>query len=114
DVVGDVTLQCFAPVQANGGPVSVDVVLGGRANLRGAKPPRFAQPLEGSVQISERPLTVQRTRDEARMSRRWRYLIFPASNGAMVIPPLTATTFTSVGAREELRCAQRVLIVMAA
>src|SRR5205814_435674 len=60
DMVGDVDLQCFGPVQANGGPVSFDVVLGGRANLRAAKPPRFAQPLEGSVQISERPLTVQR------------------------------------------------------
>ena len=114
DVVGDVTLQCFAPVQANGGPVSLDVVLGGRGNLRAAKPPRFAQPLEGSVQISERPLTVQSARDEARMSRRWRYLIFPASSGAMVIPPLTATTLTSDGARRELRCQQRVLLVKAA
>ena len=114
DVVGDVTLQCFAPVQANGGPVSLDVVLSGRANLRAAAPPKFAQPLEGSVQVSERPLSVQRTREEARMSRRWRYLIFPASNGAMVIPPLVATTLTSEGQRQELRCEQRVLIVQAA
>ena len=114
DVVGDVDLQCFAPVQANGGPVSLDVVLGGRANLRAAKPPRFAQPLEGSVQISDRPLTVQRSHDEARMSRRWRYLIFPASDGAMVIPPLTATTLTSQGVRQERRCRERVLIVKAA
>ena len=114
DVVGDVDLQCFAPVQANGGPVSLDVVLGGRANLRAAKPPQFAQPPEGSVQISERPLTVQRAHDEARMSRRWRYLIFPASNGAMVIPPLMTTTLTSDGRREERRCQQRVLIVKAA
>jgi hypothetical protein len=114
DVVGDVDLQCFTPVQANGGPVSLDVVLGGRANLRAAKPPRFAQPLEGSMQISERPLSVQRTLGEARMARRWRYLIFPASNGAMVIPPLTATALASDGTRRELRCAQRVLIVKAA
>ena len=111
DVVGDVTLQCFAPVQANGGPVSIDVVLAGRANLRAAAPPQFAQPLEGSMQISERPLTVQRTREEARMSRRWRYLIFPAANGAMVIPPLVATALTPDGARQELRCEQRVLMV---
>ena len=114
DMVGDVDLECFGPVQANGGPVSFDVVLAGRANLRAAKPPRFAQPLEGSVQISERPLTVQRARDEARMARRWRYLIFPASNGAMVIPPLEATALSSEGERRELRCAQRVLIVKAA
>ena len=114
DVVGDVSLECFGPVQANGGPVSFDVVLGGRANLRAAKPPRFAQPLEGSVQISERPLTVQRARDEARMTRRWRYLVFPASNGAMVIPPLAVTALTSEGERRELRCPQRVLIVKAA
>jgi hypothetical protein len=114
DVVGDVDLQCFAPVQANGGPVSLDVVLSGRANLRAAKPPRFAQPPEGSVQISERPLTVQRTREEARMSRRWRYLIFPAANGAMVIPPLVETTLTSGGVLQERRCQQRVLMVRAA
>jgi hypothetical protein len=111
DVVGDVTLQCFAPLQANGGPVSIDVVLAGRANLRAAAPPKFAQPLEGSMQISERPLSVQRTREEARMSRRWRYLIFPAANGAMVIPPLVSTALTSEGQRQELRCDERVLIV---
>lgn len=114
DVVGDVTLQCFAPVQANGGPISLDVVLAGRANLRAAKPPRFAQPLEGSVQIAERPLTVQRTREEARMSRRWRYLIFPETGGTMVIPPLAASVLGPDGARQELRCEQRVLIVNAA
>jgi hypothetical protein len=114
DIVGDVDLNCFAPVQANGGPVSLDVVMAGRANLRGAKPPRFAQPLEGSMQIADRPLSVQRTRDEARMARRWRYLIFPTSSGAMVVPPLTATALTSAGMRRELRCEQRVLMVKAA
>jgi hypothetical protein len=114
DVVGDADIQCFAPVQANGGPVSLDVVLSGRANLRAAKPPQFAQPLEGSVQIAERPLTVQRAREEARMSRRWRYLIFPSSNGAMVIPPLTATVLSSAGERREVRCQRRVLMVRAA
>jgi hypothetical protein len=114
DVVGDVSLECFGPVQSNGGPVTFDVVLGGRANLRAARPPRFAQPLDGSVQIAERPLTVQRAREEARMARRWRYLVFPASNGAMVIPPLASTELTSGGERRELRCAQRVLLVKAA
>jgi hypothetical protein len=114
DVVGDVDIQCFAPVQANGGPISLDVVLSGRANLRAAKPPHFAQPLEGSVQIAERPLNVTRTREEARMSRRWRYLIFPETAGAMVIPPLVAVAIDSSGARRVLQCEQRVLIVTAA
>ena len=48
------------------------------------------------------------------MSRRWRYLIFPASNGAMVIPPLATTALTSDGQRQNRRCQQRVLIVKAA
>ena len=114
DLVGDADLQCSAPQQANGGPVTLDVVLQGRANLRAAKPPQFAQPVEGSVQIADRPLTVQRGRGEARMARRWRYLIFPEANGALVIPPLRETVLTPAGERQELRCVQRMVMVSAA
>jgi hypothetical protein len=111
--VGDISLECQTPVQKNGGPVAVDVIMTGAANLRAAPPPSFAQAVEGSVQIAEGTVSVQR-RDEAVMTRRWRYLIFPATSGMFVIPPLTAQTLTPAGMRHELRCEQRALLVQAA
>jgi hypothetical protein len=111
--VGDISLQCQTPVQKNGGPVAIDVIMTGAANLRAAPPPSFAQPLDGSIQIAEGTVSVQR-RDEAVMTRRWRYLIFPATSGMFVIPPLTAQTLTPTGVRRELRCEQRALLVQAA
>jgi hypothetical protein len=111
--VGDISLQCQTPVQKNGGPVAIDVIMSGAANLRAAPPPSFAQAVEGSVQIAEGTVSVQR-RDEAVMTRRWRYLIFPATSGMFVIPPLTAQTLTPAGVRRELRCEQRALLVQAA
>jgi len=111
--VGDVSLQCQTPVQKNGGPVAIDVIMTGAANLRAAPPPSFAQPVDGSVQIAEGTVSVQR-RDEAVMTRRWRYLIFPAKSGMFVIPPLISQTLTFAGVRRELRCEQRALLVQAA
>jgi hypothetical protein len=111
--VGDISLQCETPVQKNGGPVAVGVIMTGAANLRASPPPSFAQPVDGSVQIAEGAVTVQR-RGEAVMTRRWRFLIFPNSSGMFVIPPLTAQTLTPAGVRRELRCEQRALLVQAA
>jgi hypothetical protein len=111
--VGDISLQCQTPVQKNGGPVAVDVIMTGAANLRAAPPPSFEQAVDGSIQIAEGTVSVQR-RDEAVMTRRWRYLIFPATSGMFVIPPLTAQTLTPAGVRRELRCEQRALLVQAA
>jgi hypothetical protein len=111
--IGDLSLQCQTPVQKNGGPVSIDVVMSGPANLRAVPPPAFAAPLEGSVQINEGGVTVDR-HAQAVMTRRWRFLVFPASAGMFVIPPLTTTVLTPAGVRRELRCEQRALIVEAA
>ena len=108
--VGDVSLQCLTPVQKNGGPVSMDVVMTGAANLRAVPPPAFARTADGSVQITEGGVSVQR-RAEAVMTRRWRFLIFPATSGMFVIPPLTTAILTPAGVRRELRCEQRALIV---
>jgi hypothetical protein len=111
--VGDIALQCETPVQKNGGPVAIDVIMTGAANLRAAPPPSFAQHPDGSIQIAEGAVSVQR-REEAVMTRRWRFLIFPATSGMFVIPPLTARTLTPAGVGRELRCEQRALIVEAA
>jgi hypothetical protein len=111
--VGDISLQCQTPVQKNGGPVAIDVAMTGAANLRAAPPPSFAQAVEGSVQIAEGAVSVQR-HDEAVMTRRWRFLIFPATSGMFVIPPLTSQALTPAGVRREVRCEQRALIVQAA
>ncbi|MEA2236490.1 MAG: hypothetical protein QOC81_1214 [Thermoanaerobaculia bacterium] len=111
--VGDIALQCQTPLQKNGGPVAIDVQLRGHANLRAAPPPAFARPLEGSVQVAEGGVSVDR-REEALMTRRWKFLIFPVSTGMFVIPPLVTTILTPSGERRELRCEQRTLLVEAA
>jgi BatD DUF11 like domain len=111
--VGDLSLQCLTPVQKNGGPVSIDVQLSGPANLRAAPPPAFSGTLEGSLQVAEGGVSVQR-RDDAVMTRRWRFLIFPASAGMFVVPPLVTTILTPAGVRRELRCDERALLVEAA
>jgi hypothetical protein len=108
--VGDISLQCSTPVQKNGGPVSMDVVMSGAANLRAVPPPAFARAIDGSLQITEGGVSVQR-RGEVVMTRRWRFLIFPATSGMFVIPPLTTAILTPAGVRRELRCEQRALIV---
>lgn len=108
--VGDVSLQCQTPVQKNGGPVAIEVVMIGAANVRGAPPPLFARPVEGSVQIMEGGVSVDR-HEEAVMTRRWRFLIFPANSGMFIIPPMTTPILTTTGERRELRCEQRALMV---
>jgi len=109
--VGEIAMVCSTPLQQNGGPVVVDVTMNGRANLRAAPPPRFAKAIDGSVQIVEGKLSVDRTREDATMTRRWRYLLFPAARGMFAVPPLTATILTPAGARRELRCDERLLPV---
>jgi hypothetical protein len=111
-VVGDVSLQCQTPQQKSGGPVSIDVVMSGRANLRAAPPPAFARALDGSMQIGEKGVTVERR--EGTMTRRWKFLIFPSSTGVFVVPPLVSTILTPAGARRDLRCEERSILVEAA
>ena len=110
--VGDVSMQCQAPQQKSGGPVSIDVVMSGRANLRAAPPPAFARALDGSMQIGEKGVTVERR--EGTMTRRWKFLIFPSSSGVFVVPPLVSTILTPAGARRDLRCEERSVLVEAA
>jgi hypothetical protein len=111
--VGDVSLQCSTPVQKNGGPVLIDVTESGAANLRAASPPSFAAPLEGGMPMVEGGVTVQR-REQAVMTRRWRFQLLPKAPGMLGVPPLATTFLTPAGARRELRCDQRTLLVEAA
>jgi hypothetical protein len=109
--VGDVDMNCSMPLQQNGGPVVVDVTMSGRANLRAVAPPKFAKAIDGSVHIVEGKLLVDRTREDATMTRRWRYLLFPAARGMFAVPPLTSAILTPAGERRELRCEEHVLPV---
>jgi len=111
DVVGDVDIQCSTPMQKNGGPVVIEVAVKGRANLRGIEPPRFAQPIDGTLQVGDARLAVDSSHDDATMTRSWRYLLFPSRSGFMTIPPLVLRTLTSAGERRELRCEQRLVEV---
>jgi hypothetical protein len=111
--VGEVALQCGTPSQHNGGPVSIEVMMSGRANLRAVPPPAWASDVDGSVQIVGGNVSAERRRDEASMTRRWRFLLFPAHAGAFVIPPLTSAILTPTGERRTLRCEERTLMVQA-
>ena len=106
DVVGDVTLRCDPPLQRNGGPVAVNVTMSGRANLRSAPAPRFAGAIDGSVQVVDLGVAIDRREDAVSMTRRWEYLIFPAKSGGFMIPPIAS--------RPDLRCAARTLTVSSA
>src|SRR5207248_2467346 len=107
-------MRCAMPVQKNGGPVAFTIALIGRANLRGAQPPRFVKPPKGSVQIIEQALNVDLRHEDARMSRQWQYVIFPPESGSLTIPSLTSTILTEAGTRQELRCQAATLAVSAA
>jgi len=112
--VGDVSMRCGTPVQKNGGPVAFTVALTGRANLRGAQPPRFVHPPGGSVQIIEQALNVDRRHEDATMTRQWEYVVFPPQSGSMTIPAITSTVLTEGGTRQVLRCDAATLAVVAA
>ena len=105
DVIGDVILRCEPPRQSNAGPVVVPVSIVAEANLRGTPAPRFAEPIRGNVQIEGGEVTLSREEGSVVMSRNWRFLIFPARDGLLYVPPLTLRTFSpTTGQRKDLRC----------
>jgi hypothetical protein len=115
DIVGDVDLDCGSPLQANGGPVILIAGLSGRANLRAAQAPRFDGAIDGEVEVQALPVEVNKTRDGATMSRKWRYVIFPAHSGTFTIPAIAANAFAPATAtRVDLRCAPVTLAVQQA
>ena len=115
DIVGNATLDCTAPIQRAGGPVTFTATLRGRANLRTAAAPRFDRAIAGEVEMQPLAVNVERARDGVVMKRRWSAIIFPSANGTMTIPPLVAHLFnTSSARREELRCTATTLEVQEA
>jgi hypothetical protein len=112
---GDLALRCVDPVQENGGPVVIDAVLTGKGNLRSASPPVFASKVSGSVETVDGGVMMYKTDSDPTMTRRWKYLIFPARAGAMAVPPLQMRVFSpGLGLRQTLRCDARTLNVTAA
>src|SRR5258706_5658780 len=104
--VGDVRLDCPPlPRSVEQGPVTLHAAMNGHANLRAARAPAFERPLDGSVQVLDAGLTVDRGENDAVMTRRWRYVIFPAASGRLTVPPLAVTILTPAGERKTLRCA---------
>jgi hypothetical protein len=102
--VGDVTLACDPLPKTSSGPVAVTATMTGRANLRGAIAPAFEHPVDGNVQRVDAGVSIDRRSDDVVMTRRWRYLIFPARSGRLTIPPLAVRVLTPAGERRVLRC----------
>ena len=113
-LVGDLTLNCSAPRQKNGGPVLIDATLSGRGNIRSAAAPRFETKPQGDVELVERGTSVDRTVIPS-MTRRWQYVLFPASAGALTIPAMVVNTFSPTQrTNRQLRCEAKTLTVTAA
>lgn len=105
EMVGDARLVCGSPLQRNAGPVVVPVTLTGEGNLRGVPAPRFVEPVAGDVQIEGGEVTTSREEASVTMQRQWRYLVFPAREGLLYVPPVLMRTFVpETGERKELRC----------
>ncbi len=108
--VGDVSLQC-APLPATAsGPIPFQVSMSGKANLRSAPAPAFETPLDGNVQVVDAGLSVDRRSEDGAATRRWRYVLFPAHAGRLVVPPLASTILTPAGERRTLRCAALTIL----
>ena len=115
DAVGDLTMVCDPPQQRNAGPVVVGVTLKGEGNLRGVAAPRFTERVAGDVLIEGGEVATSREEGSVAMARRWRYLIFPAREGLLYVPPLALRTFVPATAeRKELRCEAATLEALAA
>lgn len=112
--VGEFTMRCSTPKQTGGGPVVIEASVAGRGNLRSAEPPQFKTPPVGDVQRIEQGVSVLRSSDDATMTRRWQYLIFPRAAGTMAIPALQMPVFSpSAEARRVLQCSAATLAVTA-
>lgn len=105
DGVGDFAIRCTKPASAVTGPVKVEVTVSGRGNLRAVKAPDWELPIAGAVESEDLATKVDRTGDEVRMTRSWRFVIFPSHEGTFTIPPLRFRTFDPrSGIARTLRC----------
>ena len=112
--VGNVNVQCRRVSQKDGGPVTFDVVLSGRANLRAMPPLAWKGPVDGTAQVIDQGIRVYPVSYDAWMTRTWRYVLFPNQAGQFVVPPLGATILTPEGERREIGCEERTLQVTVA
>lgn len=93
DAVGALTLRVTPPRGGAGGAVSFDVTLAGNGNLRSIDAPRFVRAPDARVEIEDRGVTSDRSRDEIAMERRWRYVMFPRTGGVFDVPPVALRAF---------------------
>ncbi|HVT05702.1 MAG TPA: hypothetical protein VHL58_20290, partial [Thermoanaerobaculia bacterium] len=105
DAVGDFSIRCTKPAAPVTGPVKVEVTVNGRGNLRSARAPAWERALDGAVEVEELATRVDRSSDDVRMSRTWRFVIFPAHDGSFTIPSLRFRAFDPrTGTTKILRC----------
>ena len=105
DAVGSFVMSCSAPRTSSQGPVVINVQLAGRGNLRSASAPRMTGQIDGRLEVQDGPVSVDSDQSAIRMTRSWKFLIFPAKAGMMHIPSLTFRTFDpEATAGRELQC----------
>jgi len=113
DIVGEVTVRCTRPHTSPNGLVHFNVNVEGRANLRAAKAPRLAGPVDGRVEIQDQLTRVDRSTSEVRMKRGWSYLIFPARSGTLQIPAVEWNIYDpTTGKRSRVTCGGSALDVV--
>ena len=113
DVVGEVTVRCSRPRTSPNGLVHFNVDVEGRANLRSARAPRLAGPVDGRVEVQDNITRVDRSASEVRMKRGWSYIIFPARSGTLEVPPVEWKVLDPASGQASLiRCGGNTLEVV--
>lgn len=111
DAVGRFTMKRSTPQVSPSGTVVLDVTVSGAGNLRSTSPPRWIEPVAGDVEVEELGTEIT-SRAPLSMSRRWRYVVFPRSDGAMQLPGLELRTFDPVTATPtSVSCAAARVVV---
>ena len=109
-LVGDVSMQCSAPVTSMAGPVFFDVTLNGDGNLRGAEPPSPVSAIAGRLDWSTVSTRSVPAVDRVQMTRKWRAAIYPERDGVLVIPKMTLAVFAPGEGMRELSCAAATVL----
>jgi oxygen tolerance protein BatD len=112
--VGQFTLHCTAPNVPPQGPVTFDATVSGTGNLRAIDAPAFGGVVDAAVEVQPKTTTTSRDTQPIRMTRTWRYVMFPRTAGPLALPSLHFDYFDPAsGSSGTLQCAEQHFTVTA-
>jgi hypothetical protein len=112
--VGQFTLHCTAPNVPAQGPVTFDATVSGTGNLRAMDAPAFGRGVDAAVEVQPKNTTTSRNTQPIRMTRTWRYVMFPRTAGSLSLPALRFDYFDPAsGGTSTLQCGEQRFTVTA-